>query len=612
MNLYIIGDNPYEQAIDRNTRENGQWYCDAEDEESALEEILTSVPYPGEAVGRWENLFLPGISLEGMPAHEVIQLWSSDEFIVQRLKKATGKFHHLGTGRNVGVVREFHVTEMTKYVQKQRNLLPSPDAAVQNTTRILSPTGANLVNFSLQRQALHAATVGIQFRAMNVKLQMQHVAQELESKRKDIEQKLMMADAYLHGIKSKVVVTRGEKAPSDLPWNVFQGRQFLNREISLLANFLDFDFQKMEELDAWLVKTGKIWKFLPFDKTILVTRIRDENKNYGGGIVDMILNTYNFANVIWVRNGQNVTRIGIELDFENAVFPDPAVQEKLVRRVQERVWMERFKLPEKSGPDYVSRWHLVQTEFGLKRKAHKETEPWALNRIVNHRFKTLEEWMGSADYTEEIDKEIKEAVFDFLRARNMEQMKFLVVLQGIVDSTDLLDIPPGTDLFSPEVCARHFILRFDYSHGLPDRTWSSQIDPLMDIAQLKAGDWIIVEKVHFYKTHVYEKNFHLMLYKVVKLEGTKVGVIAHPPSQRNYGEPVKTGSLKWLNDGGGYNRLAVLRITLTLEVANGILDNREWKDNNQWIVPVLAQWRFVQKTFLANPINSTQIELKEP
>lgn len=614
--LVAIGDSPYEANSRTHDADNGMWRVDAETIEKALERMFNSMNYPGAATGRYRDLFIPEVSIP-FPADEVIQVWTHDPHAIARLEKVLEEFQnrreyyvpHDGKGHHMGVVMELHISALTKYIKPIRQLL----APVAGESRTLSPLGASLVSIDQRKQEIQQSMLRNQYAVDLKRRDMELLEEQMEAQSSKLETGMALLRMYMHGSDYTVTLCEGDKAPIAERWHVFQNRQFLNTEIAVLANFEDFDFMNMEALDEWLVKTGRIWKMLPFNKTILATRIRDTSKDYHDVFSNVYWNELNFQNILWVRNGKTVVRVNVEHQFENAIFPDPNSERKLIAKVEEKLWKDHFSTTRFGRFTGDADEEEKPEPLGFKKNADSEAEPYVMAQIVMRRFKTMELWRSSKEY-ESLQPHIRQKVFDYLRDKNQEQMSFLMLLQGIVDRTGLLDVPPGSDLFQSEVCSRYFELVFDYSHGLPDHTYAKAM--LNHTTNVKKGDWIIVPYIYTPKGNKHGVD-RPRLYHVYNVIDGEPMVKYHPISRRrtvNPGEhwweaerrPVKNGRPARLGN------VPYLRIDLNAKLAEQILDDREWKMKNEWMVPVLANWRVVQKKYLAAPVNGATIELETP
>lgn len=596
--FYVIGSNPYDNSHSWKEKGNGEWSTNAENVDEALEYIFSSMPIPTELTGRYEAAFIDGVSVSRLSSDEVIQVWSDDPLAQKNLpllEKAVevgliGHIPHTGAvDGDICLLREIPVYEIEKWLHPERKLLAAP--ASQNTeTKVLSHVGVTVRDFMATRHELARDLTDKRLELTLHKWNVEAQKETLQTQMKAMSEQIALAETYLHGAKSKVTVHKGPKGTG--PYHIFQSRQFLNKEIALLANMTDFDFTDMEKLDAWLVSSGKLWSFLPFERTLLVTRIRDKNKDYGCPWINWSMQEANMMSIIWIRDGKNVYRVSVENDFDNCVFPDGSEAEKLISTVTNDVFAQIF---EKSTKDWRGDPITEEPFCTIKRDALNESEPYVTKTVSPRRFKTVDEWMDSTDYTQKIKTEISTSCIAALTRVNRCRMKFVLLLQGLVDNTTFLDIPKGTNLFDWQSAGAYFVLHNDYTHALPDGHTRDLIDAATRPDQLRVGMFIIASADAIEKRHRERSNYWIerrwRFYRVHKIVGDKVFVKHHFQSKHYPNNPVKAAKLIEVPLS------KFVRASLLPDVAERMLADRDWKLDNLALVPLLAQWASVQTQY---------------
>lgn len=612
--LYVLGDSPYDNSH-KEREGNGDWNATAQNVEDALRMMFGGMAFPAEPTGR--KFFLDTVSLPGVAAQDVIQVWSDEPEIVERTNTLLGRTHpgglHSGRGQNFGLHLEIKVTDIHKYLNPVRKQLAAPENTNATTDVILSPMGASLVDFSARRHDLQMEVQAEQMGIMRKKWEMSRLSGDLEDKIREMQQKLGILDAYLHGTRHRTQICAGRKGTGK--YSVFQSRVFLSEEIALLANFHDFDFKNMESLEKWLIKSGQIWKFLPFERCILAARIRKDEKDYGNIFANLSNNMLNMQNMIWVRDGENVFHVDVEFKFHNAVFPDREQFERTVRIAQDHVWEKSFAIPKKRDKTIGDK-EEDDVMGELKHGALKEEEPYFTRRIVRERFATIEKWLDSASYTELLDKQIRQAVQDYLRKVNKRQMIFAVLLQGIVDNTQLLDIPKGTDLFDWENVDKYFNLVYDYRQALPWYGISKKITPFMD-GTARRGEWLVayvdewIAPSSAWGDGTTYRDSKPVILEVLSVEEGKPVVNYYPWMKR------RAAGAEWGNRQRRKEPVKLvlknskfMRLPLPPSLSEQILDDRDWKSLNQWAVPLMVNYKAVMKAFMKKT-NFTFVEWKD-
>lgn len=602
---FIIGPNPYECRQERNTEGNGHWATEAESLDKALEIIFGSLSFPGEATGRWCSTFIPEVSVTGLRDDEVVQVWTDKPEAVRKIKVILDRVEyipHAGDGEDLGVIAEIPVYEIHKWMHPEKKLLayhPSGGEAQKQ----LSEIGVTVSQFLGNRIAMQMAVQDKRLDMQVAKWSMDEQESELNAQMSALQRKLFLADTYMHGSRGIVHLMKGQRGTG--PYHIFQERQFLNKEISLLANLTNFDFKQFSQLDKWLKTSGKMFKLLPFERTILVTRVRDKRKEYGCPWTNIFENELNFLSVIWVRDGQNVWRMPTNLDFQNAVFPDTHEDARLTDYVAEYVYNDCFNPKDRYSSMFTS--GDEKTEPGaLKKKASEEREPYKVRWKGPRNHSTLEDWKASDDYTTKIQVEIAQAAGKFLTEHNAERMTFVLLLQGMVDNTDLLDIPKGTNLFDWKSSNVFFNLVKDYSHGLPDGHTRDLLAAAFRIDQVRIGDLLLVQGGKWNKGKCDRVLYEWRFYRIVNRKDGHPLAIHHYPGKRWPHDPVKKPTLLPLTE-----EVPFIRLALTKSLVERALDDREWKENNPKLVPIFAQWDYIQEQ-AAVADNFTMMRLKAP
>jgi hypothetical protein len=550
---------------------NGTWMSKGTDPELVLESLLAMIPFAGEAVGRHEGWFFPGVSLEGVPEEEVIQVWSSSRDCVERslkLKREGRMFGdrvglpHVGDGVNLGLWKELRVQDVREYAERSRNrfLLPngqaSPVGLVLRSEQPLDTIRKCQNSLVRQERELRAS---------------QEAMRDAMRKMKDM---LELGQAYFNASSGVEVLQTGRKAGVGVKWTVFQARLYLDEEIGLLANLVDMTWRDLASMDRWLLAEDRWKRLLPTEKCLLVTRVRREKKNYGDWIVDMVENGLNMQHYLWVRNGENVFRVGMDIALPELMFPGKDLAQRVFQRTCERIHEERYR-----------RWGGERPKrYGLKEKAVDEAEPYALEYRTD--AVPLDAWLESEEL-KGMEEDIWEGVNAALWERNRKRMPFFIFLQGLVDRTALLDVPPGTSLLEWSSVHRYFDLVVEYEQGLPD------LEPLEAIekarALVKRGDWVLGVAPPDERCKRFDEVRRWALVRVCRREEEGLGIHFFPFKRTRTWDPMLRKApeekiLAWKD---------VFPLSYPTALIPRLLTNRNWKQDHRELVPFLAQWKQV-------------------
>jgi hypothetical protein len=597
---YVIGNDPYNNCHRWKQKGNGKWACEAPSVQKALESIFGSMQFPAELTGRYA--FVPGVSLDNMGSHEVVQVWTTNPAEIVASKEyssAREDWPHFGNGEDIGIACEVSVYQIDQFMVPQRLLLAQGDKPQQQA----SPVGVAVAEYHRNKLSMQRAMQTAKWELSVAKWDMEEKRSQLHVQMRQMEHQIFLADTYMRGTDNIRQLSTGCRGTG--PYHVYQQRQFLNKEIALIANMEDFDCKQLDKLEEWIIK-NKAWKkLLPFDRCILVTRIRDKNKDYGCPFTNWIMSEQNLLSIIWIRDGENVWRILSDVDFDNAVLSDTHEEKRMTDIVTERVFNDQFALRHENWRgDPVT----PEPEGAIKMTAVEEsTEVYKPISRMPRRFNKIEDWLSSDEYTAKIAAEIGRAVSERLGKINSKRLVFAIFIQGVIDNTTILDIPKGTSVFEWNLASNFFHLHTEYSHGLPDGIARDEWKAFSDALFLHPGEVIITNDrcIPDHKGESIVRGGRLKFFNVLKMENGRP-MIAVFPSRKYYPyQSVKTARRVVLGQ-----RVRFIKASMPTNLADRLLEDRDWKENNLDWVPVLAQWRLVQAQWKTMQNNATPLKLK--
>ncbi len=86
-------------------------------------------------------------------------------------------------------------------------------------------------------------------------------------------------------------------------------------------------FTQISNFDEWLIEPENLTRCLPFNRCLAAFQVRRKNKRYdddGRAVsryINMLRQEADTATYLYVRNGEQVFRIGTELEFDDMLFP---------------------------------------------------------------------------------------------------------------------------------------------------------------------------------------------------------------------------------------------------------------------------------------------------
>lgn len=637
LHRYTIGTEVYGSDGNRYGENKGRF----PDMETAKKQLIMAHPFPAVMTGRYSGAFIPGISLEGRRDDEVIQLWSSQPGAVENscakfdklYPKVMGRrshhdvWPHDGDGTMMGLVCEIHVSEIAE-LQKPviAGLLMNGD----DTFASASPAGRMAMSFSPANRA------NLQLRLMQTVLagsvmdgRLGDAMEQMQQKLAHFNEGMRLMNAYVSPTAGLQQMRRGDRAPSEQPYCLFQTRLYLEDELGLIANRAEMDWRDMKDIDRWIMASGRWTKLLPLPKCILVTQICKDAKRYEkmNPFEAAYHNAFNMETLVWVRDGDNVWRFATDCSFDERIFPAGDDMPELLRLFQEAIWYRSWKPEEKEeGSSFRTSGKSVESKLDKKNMAAEE-EPIPVRWTDERTYKTVQAWLDSEDYDKALDEYLRKTASEKARYYQRKRMPFAVSLQGIIDNQQVFNIPKGTDVFG-ENAPRYLKLIDDFTGGITDPKYTKQFAAMTKATALKPGDRIIGYRPGIYrdaddfkagpyasrraKWNHGQRGDGPFLFTVHHVEpATGKGswerekIFVHERvlkavwNRRRWGVDGRKDESPFMKGKMGENYLwpadEWLPIDLPVALAEALLDDRVFKKEHKFAVPVLAQWEKIKE-----------------
>lgn len=142
------------------------------------------------------------------------------------------------------------------------------------------------------------------------------------------------------GIKESVEqLHAGEPAPETTPIVFRQAVIFMDEELALIDD--DFDWQKVDKFDKWLLEKDRYKEFMPDEKSMVAIKPRRTDKEYtdekgiGGALYNWMMNKPNHKTVFLIRNGENLYKIESEhIYLHDRMYPNQDEYLKILEKEQ--------------------------------------------------------------------------------------------------------------------------------------------------------------------------------------------------------------------------------------------------------------------------------------
>jgi hypothetical protein len=161
-----------------------------------------------------------------------------------------------------------------------------------------------------------------------------------------VKDRIFNVSLYAGLSEETVQVAKGKPAALAEPLHVMQRRLYMDEECLLDYQAGGMEFKDIRKFDAWLAKPKHRDRMLPFPRTLVAMRVRRTDKDHESSsaldaFIKMRIAEADKLTFLYIRNGDQVWRLSCELEFDELVFPDPAVfnpnEPKMVKMFCSRV-----------------------------------------------------------------------------------------------------------------------------------------------------------------------------------------------------------------------------------------------------------------------------------
>jgi len=319
----------------------------------------------------------------------------------------------------------------------------------------------------------------------------------MESALSEVTDRIFNVSLYAGLSEDIVTCLDGKPAKITDKLHVMQRRLYMDEEC--LANYDagGMEFKNILEFDEWLAKPENCKRILPFPKTLVAMRVRRYTKNRGPSrdsyesFVNFQLGIADKYTFLYIRNGEKISRVTCEIDFEEMIFPDQSMYDPLEAKM---VKMRMDRVDEMiSVHDYDER---------VKRfKSNKlKTEEWEKQNPGEHMFHNpfRNSFSFRPDSWQPFDPSnvyFDECLNDV--AQNIKKYnRVAVVIQGLLDRSDALHPHPPAKTWTAEGFRQAIELVYDGANTLyggekPDfQAYRAKCNSVLEVGSVVTGQQI--------------------------------------------------------------------------------------------------------------------------
>jgi len=299
---------------------------------------------------------------------------------------------------------------------------------------------------------------------------------QLKKMTEGISDHIFAVELYAGLVEEVEQIQGGDAAPNDTKIVLHQRMCFMDEECLVNYQAGGMEFDDIGAFDSWLLEPANLERLLPHPRCMVAFRVRRQYKERSMDLspwIKMELEQGDKTTFLYIRNGEQVYRLGTELDFGKRLFPDQKRSSLL--GAGETLYGKRF----------CSRVDEIITEAQYERKVQKydrqEAEYEAEQAAWEKRSKKYRKdnphkrphWWHWEDPRERFEKCTPDNVYyDDIMAEIGKQIQHhnrtVVILQGLLDRSPVLQPHPPWRLYTAEGFNQAVTLLYDDSRALPE------------------------------------------------------------------------------------------------------------------------------------------------
>lgn len=288
-----------------------------------------------------------------------------------------------------------------------------------------------------------------------------------------IDDRIFNISLYAGLAESSLLVKDGEPAPFSEKLHVMQRRMYMDEECLVNYEAGGMEFKNIGEFDEWLCKSENLNRILPFPRCMVAMQVRRKVKDrswdgtFLGVFVNIKADESDKFTYLYVRNGERVSCIASELEFDEKIFPDRDVfdvgEPMMVCIRTESRYRKNDLMPVREYDVLLA----AEQERKIKRDKWEKGNPgihWThMPSELSYPIILPENWspynpssVYFDDATAKIDREFK------------KYNRVAMIIQGLFDRSDVLHPHPPVKTWTPDGFAAAIDLVYDGSMTLHD------------------------------------------------------------------------------------------------------------------------------------------------
>lgn len=282
------------------------------------------------------------------------------------------------------------------------------------------------------------------------------------------------------GLTEKIIMcSDGEPGAYHEKLHVLQRMHYMDEECLLNYRHGGMDFDNLSQFDEWISEPANRDRILPFSKCLIAMRIRrkEKERSWDGTLQSIFIN-FNMSisdkfTYLYIRNGEQVSRLVSDLDFGEKIFPDrsvfdpsrPLMIKMFCSRVERVMTVDEYEVK-------VAEYHVNKTNYDqwVKENPQEEWEMANPKKIWHwaNPFHNSNPSQFQPDSWEPFDQNhlYFDEITEYFATKIKEYNRVALIIQGLFDRSPVLHPHPPVSIWSPNGFATAIELIFDASSVL--------------------------------------------------------------------------------------------------------------------------------------------------
>lgn len=309
-----------------------------------------------------------------------------------------------------------------------------------------------------------------------IKAKMMPIKASLESSKNKISlvnNQIFNIELYVGLLDNIAHIKKGSPADQSEKINIFQRTLYADEESLEDYEAGGLRFDKLYQFERWLKKPLVFNRVFPFPKTIVAFRIRRQKAvpEYRDFVSFQIedCDKYTF---LYVRNGDNLYRLQSEIDFSPNLFPSKHEFDTTQPLYASGQFKVNKIITENEYLDLCQRYDEYKKEFRDWKKNNPESHPIHFKASERRRdFSWMDASPRESYKKVDNDNTFKDEVLNHIDQQIREYNRIILILQGILDRSEILNPQPQIRLYESEDFVNYVNLIYDESNTLnpPDK-----------------------------------------------------------------------------------------------------------------------------------------------